>query len=357
MLWFDQKFTTNGGMGVSNFNAQWQHVMARRMAANSRDKQLAMMMDQANAAAIIPQDVYREFDNQTMRIMRANNLTLLNDLLPLAKSLPIGKIEHVYRQASDSGRVIRSLGGKPVGSLDKADYDYDSSIKVIHQDNFGREWMEMEGQRSENFDGLIDDQANSTRALLDSMAEHIYDGAKDEDGNLISFKGTNADGLRTSSKVQAVDLDVDDLNINFATSTDPAAIRAAWIKLRDKLRIDNNVVQDITFYISAEIESNFEQYYGTDAGDSGKTVLQTLKELAGVADIKADRSLSGNEVMGMVLDSMFIRPLVGMAVTTVPIVRNEPFDPWNFMTWANIGLDIRTDYEGRKGVLYAREIA
>lgn len=351
MLYFNKQF--GEGLGGKNHKAQYEHVTRMRNAFANSNAQLlpANGVFTGNAAAIIPQDVYREFENQTKELLRANNLTLMNDLMPLAKSLPVGKVEHIYRRASDSGIVTSSLSGQTPAELDKADYDYDSSIKVIHQTGFGREWMEIEGQRSEGFDGLIDDQANAVRAMQDKIADHIYNGVD------VSFKGTTAYGIKNSTKTVDVDLDATGLNINFATSTSGSAIRAGWIAMRDNLRITNNVANDITFYISAEIESNLEQYYGTDAGDTGKTVLQTLKELAGVADIKMDRSLSGNEVVGVVLDSMFIRPLVGMAIATVPLQRQNPFDSYNFLTWSNVGLEIKTDFTGKSGVLYARDIA
>lgn len=350
MLYFNKQF--GEGLGGKNHKAQYEHVTRMRNAFANSNAQLlpANGVFTGNAAAIIPQDVYREFENQTKELLRANNLTLMNDLMPLAKSLPVGKVEHIYRRASDSGIVTSSLSGQTPAELDKADYDYDSSIKVIHQTGFGREWMEIEGQRSEGFDGLIDDQANAVRAMQDKIADHIYNGVD------VSFKGTTAYGIKNSTKTVDVDLGAGDLGINFATSTSGSAIRAGWIAMRDNLRITNNVANDITFYISAEIESNLEQYYGTDAGDTGKTVLQTLRELAGVADIKMDRSLSGNEVVGVVLDSMFIRPLVGMAIATVPLQRMNPFDNYNFLTWSNVGLEIKTDFAGKSGVLYARDI-
>jgi hypothetical protein len=353
MMYFDKEFAANSS-GIHH-KTQRRHVLDRWRSFNANEaglvRQNSMQRPIANAAAIIPQDVYREFENQTKELMRANNLVLMNDLMPLAKSLPLGKVEHIYRQASDSGIVTTDLDGQTPAELDKADYNYDSTIKVFHKTGFGRSWMEMEGQRTEGFDALFDDQENAVRALQDKIADHIYNGVD------VSFKGTTATGIKNSTKVQAVDLDATDLNINFATSTSPSAIRAGWIAMRDKLRIDNNMSGDLTFYISSEIESNLLQYYGTEAGDSGKTVMQTLMELPGVADIKMDRSLSGNEVVYGHLNSQFIRPLVGMAVTTVPLFRANPFDNYNFITWTNVGLEIKTDYAGRTGWAYAREIS
>lgn len=330
-----------------------------RQTVNTHSERLAEAAGMAvNAAAVLPRDVAQEFDRQQVELMRSNNLTLFSDLMPLARSLPVGKIESIHRRVSDSGNAKRSLTGRGTVTIDKAAFDYDSTIKVIHDDGFGRDWMEMEGQRSESFDALIDDQANSNRTVLNSIATHIYDGAFDEHGKLISYNGTEATGVKSSTKTVAVDLDAGGLNIDFTSAAATAeAIRVAWVKLVAKLRVDNNVGQDITFYISAEIETNFQRFYGTAAGDTGKTIMAVLKELAGVADIKVDQSLSGNEVVGIALSTQFIRPLIGMAVSTVPLFRANPMDAYNYMTWANVGLDIRTDYTGKSGVMYARVIA
>ena len=352
MLYFDKEFATNTRSG-QNHKLQKQHTTRQRehFAAHNAQFLGANATFHGNAAAIIPQDVYREFESQTKQLMRAPNLTLLNDLLPLAKGLPVGKVEHIYRQASDSGVVVTDLEGTTPVELDKADYDYDSTIKVVHKTGFGRSWMEMEGQRSEGFDGLVDDQANSVRLMQETIADHIYNGVD------VTFKGTSADGIKDSSKTVSVDLDASGLNIDFTSSSATASdIRAAWISLVDALRITNNVGQDITFYVSREIMSNFQRYFSTSDIGFG-TILQSLLNLNGVAAIKEDAQLSGNEVVGLVLDAQFIRPLVGMAVTTVPLVRSNPFDNYNFITWSNVGLEIKTDYEGRSAVLYAREIA
>lgn len=352
MLYFDQEFATNTRSGNAH-KEQKRHVTHQREVFAMQNSALLVYNEQftGNAAAIIPQDVYREFDDQTKQLMRAPNLTLLNDLLPLAKGLPVGKVEHIYRQVSDSGVVVTDLEGTTPVEIDKADYTYDSSIKVVHKTGFGRSWMEMEGQRSEGFDGLVDDQANSVRLMQETIAGHIYNGVN------VTFRNTSADGIKDSSKVQSVDLDASGLNIDFtSTSATADAIRSAWIALVDSLRISNNLPMDITFYVSREIMSNFQRYFSTSDVGFG-TILNALLQLNGVAAIKEDAQLSGNEVVGMALSPQYIRPLVGMAVATVPLVRMNPFDNYNFITWSNVGLEIKADFQNRVGVLYAREIA
>jgi len=353
MLYFDKEFATNTRSGAAHRD-QARHVANQRAhfaAHNAQFLGANGMFPVANAAAIIPQDVYREFESQTKELMRAPNLTLLNDLLPLAKGLPVGKIEHIYRQVSDSGVVVTDLEGVSPVELDKADYTYDSTIKVVHKTGFGRSWMEMEGQRSEGFDGLVDDQANSVRLMQETIASHIYNGVD------VTFKGTSADGIKDSSKVASVDLDASGLNVDLTSaSTTGEAFRSAFISMRDALRITNNARGPVTFYVPQAVLSNMERYFSTSDIGFG-TILEAIRRLEGIADVKEDANLSGNECIGVILDSNYIRPLIGMAVTTVPLVRSNPFDNYNFITWANVGLEIKTDYDGRVGVLYAREIA
>ncbi len=339
----------NKAVSAKEHQNQYNWVANMRNAFNRNERHMAAMT--GNAAAIIPQDVYREFDPQTVKVLRQKNLTLLEDLMPLSKSLPVGKIELVSRVASEAGKVHLSLSGQTEGEMDKTQYDYQSAIKVMHRVDYGRQWIEMEGQRSEGFDALIDDNENAVRSVWDSLSGHVYNGVD------VSFNGTSAVGIKNSTRTIPIDLGASGLNINLATSTDTAAIRNAMIQAVKVARVDNRAPMDVTIYISADIESNLQRFYGTAAGDTGKTTLQTIKELAGVADVKMDESLSGNEFVMVALSSQFIRPLVGMAINTVPMFRANPMDNYNFCVWANMGLDIRADFNGRSGVFYAREIS
>lgn len=350
-LVFSKELAGNAQNG-RNLQSQYEHVQSRRQVFNRMQNGFQGMVgnvDRANAAARIPQDVYREMEQQTKGIMRADNQVLINDLMPLAKSLPVGKILHEYRRSSDAGLVNTSISGQVPANLDKVQYDYDGAIVVIHSTAYGREWREMEGQRSEGFDGLLDDNEAHTRAVKDTLVDHIYDG-KDT-----TFKGVSAYGIKNSSNTQLVDLGAGGLNVDFtstaATSTDQ---RAALLQILYTLRTDNNITEDIVLYISREIEENWQRIYDSSGGMADKTILQTFKELAGISDIKTDAKLSGNELVMGVLNNRYIKLLSGMAMSTVPMVRQNPFDNYNFLVWTAAGLQILTDAQGRTGWLYAR---
>lgn len=351
MLYFDKRF--GSGINGVNHNAQYAYVVDQRNQFNAATAPLVKQNKGVtgfvgNAAAVIPRDVYQEFDRQPKTLARADNLVLLSDLMGFGRSLAVGKTEYIFRKTSDAGIVKTSITGQIPTEMDKTAYDYASAIKVFHDSGYSRGWFEMEAQRTEGFDGLIDDNANVTRNVMNSMASHVYNGTTD------TFNGTAAVGIKNSTAVQAVDLDASGLNIDFTTATG-SAIRAAFIKLIDALHITNNASGPITFYVSRTIASNFQNHYNqADVGYG--TIMDDLKKLAGVADIKADASLTGNELIGVILDSQYIQLLSGMAVSTVPMFRGNPRDNYNFLVSSNMGLVIRSDYAGQKGVLYARVI-
>lgn len=349
-MYFSKELVGNSQSGQTNMQRQYNEVQARREYFNNAERNFAVMQGfQPNAAAVIPRDVYQEFDNVTKRIMRNDEGdTILNDLLPMSRSIHIGKIDYKFRRSSDSGNAKTTISGQAVVTMDHTLYSYDNAIVPIHQDGFGREWRELEGQRSETFDSLIDDQENSTRALRRQMVDYILDG-----DTSVVFNGTTWTGIRNDSRVASVDLGAGGLNIDFTSGTATAAdIRNGFKALRDTLRITNNAMGGITFYVSREIMTNFERYYADGDWAQG-TLLKALLELSGVAAIKESAKLSGNQVIGAILSNEFIRPLVGMGVNTTAIPRLNPFDRHNFLTWGAMGLQIVTDYDGRTGVMYA----
>lgn len=352
MYTFNSKELFSNAQNMRNAQTQFADVQGRRSAFNKLQDSYAGMVDRAqvgNAAARIPAEVYREMDAQAESIRRANNLTLLNDIMGLSKTLPVGKVLHEYRQSSDSGNVTNSIGGQVPAKLDKATYTYDGDIIIINSDAYGRGWREWQGQQSEGFDGLIDDNANSLRALQDDNVAQIYDG-KD-----VTFKGVKATGIKNNANTALVDLGAGGLNVDFTSSSLTAEnARNALIQVLYTLRTTNNVTQDVTVYISREIEENWQRYYSSEDIAFG-TLLENFKRIAGIADIKTDAHLTGNEMCMVALSSMYIQPLVGMATNTVPMMRTQPFDNYNFLVWNALGLQIRADADGRVGVLYARE--
>lgn len=350
MSWlFGKKFAANAvGTQRKNMNEQWGYLNALRAQHANAEAQFAPMyrgMGLTANAGRVPDDVWREMDAQTKELMRAPNLTLLEDLLPLSKSLSIGKIVQEYRQASDAGNVVTSVSGEVPILLDKTQYTYDGNPVPVHAVGYSREWRELEGMRSEGFDALIDDNANSARALLDRMAGYIYTG-----DDQVNVKGYSATGVKNNANTKLRDLTSIDLT---SSATTGESIYNEFKGGRDVLRIENNVRAEVTIYVSRSILSNMERPWDT-ANSSNVTILEWVRRLEGVAAVKEDASLTGNEYLIVAVDPMYIRPLTGMATGTYAVPRTMFNQKHNFIIANAVGLEIRADYNGRSGVLYAR---
>lgn len=334
-----------------NKQAMFKEVVAHRRAQEFHERQIAMSMGlAANAAAVIPQDVWREMDSQTKMILRNDEGdNLLSDLLPLAKTLPIGKIIHQQRRASDAGIVKRSVSGQVPELLDKTNYNFGKTVVPVFRAGYGREWREVEGQRSEAFDGLIDDNANVVRAVRRDWATYIRSG----DAGVV-FDGETGYGFANSPDVVSYNIGAGGQNINYTSSVVTGeVIRNGFIAIRDALRISNNVNGMLTVYVSREIMSNLERYFNDNFVE---TILQQLLKLTGIAAIKETALLSGNEMFWTQLSSESIRPLVGMAINTIALPRQTQLDNYNFVVWGAMGIEFQADYNGNKSNLFASDL-
>ena len=334
---------------------QWESVQGIRAHFDASQKVYSNMehlqpsQRAANAAAVLPRDVWRDFDSTTKSIMTSDEGgPLLADLMPLARPVNIGKIVAEYRTRSDSGASQASISGQLAKGLDKGVYDYDGGLVLVHDSGFGREWREVEGQRSENFDALTDDQSNATRAVTRGIVSHIVNGVPN-----VKFKGYEALGIKNSPNVEALDLSVD----LTATGTTFAQMEAVFIAALKQQQAVNFVRTPLTVYVSSAIWFNLLRRGTTDA--AFETFLQGLSRLPGIAAFKLINDttvLSGNEFFMIPLSNEHIQPIVGMGVATTPIQRLHPFADFNFVTWGAVGILIKADFSGKKGVLWAREI-
>ena len=329
---------------------QYAEICDFRYNANVRNSAMSAGLSgmAANAAQMDPR-LWAEIDSQTRQLMLPNGgvSRLLTDLQPLARSVNIGVLATMYRRAAGDFEAQTSLDGQHRKPMDKGTYDYDGTLVLVHTSQFGIQWRELEGQRRVGFDQIADDQAASVRAVRRQIVRTFLDGSD------IVYKGVGAAGIRNSPNVQAVDLDTGPLAFDFTDTSEPFdSVRAALAALVDVLHGDSNGAEgDVTLYVSSAIWSNFQRT-GVTAGNI-QTFGQVLAAMPGVDKIERLPELKGNEIVGIIRQAEYIRPVVGMPINTVPMERVTPMDDYQFLTWTATGLEIRSDAEGRSGVLYA----
>lgn len=299
---------------------------------------------------LIPQDVFQEFDNVTVERFRSDDGdTFLNDLLPMSRSVSIGKLVHKFRQASDAGRVQTSMTGQIGVKMDQTEFTFDGSIIPVHDAGFFRNWREWNAGNSEGFDALIDDQRETVAAVRRHLADQFLDGHTDVNGNNIVVDSISWGGMRNDSRVAQVTLVFD---FTDQTKTGDENKNAFISEVRDVLFITNKCEQDVTYYISREIMSNWERKFSTQY--DAKIIMQEIADLMGVAAIKVSSKLTGNEVMGFPLDPNRIRPIVGMGLNTVAMPRPVYNSNFEFVTWGAIGFEIREDFAGNTCAIFGQ---
>lgn len=301
--------------------------------------------------ARIPAEVWRDFDSQAKSLMIGDEGgVILNDLNPLARNVNIGKIVSEYRRyGNDELEVRSSIDGQHRKPVNHGTYDYDGAIVLVHSTQVGRAWRELEGMRSEGFDALLDDQAAAIRFVRKRMVDDMMHGTPD-----VSFKGYASLGIKAHPNTLAIDLGSGGLNVDLTspTLTYAQAESAVLQTLKAIQGPGNNAKGAITFYLSGEIWFNFLRMANPDSGNT-ESILTALSKLPGVAGFKTTDELSGNEFLAIILSSEYIRPIVGMPVTTTPIPRVTPMDDWHVLVWSATGLQIKADAQGRSGVAFA----
>lgn len=330
---------------------QREFIVNARKANYNHETELMTRAGLTVNEARIPADVWRDFDTQTKELMLSDEGgVLLNDLMPLSRNVHIGKIVSEYRRyGADELEVRSSIDGQHAKPVNHVSYDYDGALVLVHSTQVGRIWRELEGMRSEGYDALLDDQAAAVRYVRRRMADDFANGTAN-----LRYKGYASHGIRSHPNTIALDLGAGGLNVDLTDAeTSFEDFHSVFVAAMRALQGNgNNAVGNVTFYLSDDIWFNMMRI--ANPGTSNvETILDGLLRIPGVAGFKKTDAVEGNEFLAVILSSEYIRPIVGMPVTTTPIPRVTPMDDWHVLVWSASGLQIKADAQGRSGVLYA----
>lgn len=345
MLYYDKALTTNARHARTH-GKWWAEVQNARQFADAEENRIM----QTNNAAILPRDAWLEMDTITKELMRGDGgSTFMEDLLPLAKGVNIGKMVAIKRSASDAGTVTVSLSGQVGTPTDKTDYDYAGTPIPIFSSSYHRNFREWEAMRSEGFDPLFDDQRNILFNLRRRNALYVLNGDTD-----ISVEGYKGYGITTHPNSKSINLGsaVGGANINLATCTPQQ-----WVDFVNgpiAAALDANyILDDINLYVSAEIMRNLERPLSSTEGSKGGSVREFIEGNSRIGTIKRTFEMTGNQFIAFVPRQEYIRPIVGMATSTVAIPRQHPRANYVFDVWNAMGIEIIADYNGRSGTFHS----
>lgn len=309
------------------------------------DAEDAPELDAVNAIDDIRR-LYKAYDQTVMAQFEPNTeFTLLNDLMPLSRSVRLEESVYEYARTGGRGWAHTSMSGQIGAALDAKSYTFDGTMVPIHDSGFKFNWRDPVFNKGSALSSLADAQSGSVDDVRRQYVNYIWEGFRDAAGNYVKFDDKTWKGLRHDERVAQVTL-----TVNFATSTDPKAMRAAAIALRDVLKLQNYQYGQQTWYISSDIMSNWEQYFDVN---SLRTVLEEIAKLAGISAIKEDSQLTGNEILIVPLAAGVIAPIVGQAFGTVADPRQFYNSDYVWRTWGAAGLMVKQDINGHFSVVHA----
>lgn len=303
-----------------------------------------------NAARTLD-NVWLDFDSQLTTLAREPESELLRDLAPLARSVNIGKIVSEYRRSNGAFSAQSSIDGQHKKPMDRGSFDFDGTLILVHTSQVGRTWRELEGERSEGFDGLLEDQAGAVIEVNDQSARYMINGDVSK-----VYKGYKGHGIKTSANVIAVDLDTGGSGITAVDLTSPTlTLEEAnnfFIQAIAAFRNTNAAFGRVKWYVSSAIIQNLSRLGGVVG--STRSIISILLDNPDLAGIVYDPNFTGNELAGVILDQRYVKPIVGMPMTTTPMNRVTPMDDFQSLIWTATGLQIKADSAGNgKGVMYA----
>lgn len=302
-------------------------------------------LDAVNAVDDIRR-LYRAFDTTVLaQFEPTTQFTLLNDLMPLSRSVRIEQSRYDYARTGGRGWAHTSMSGQIGAALDAKSYTFDGTMVPIHDSGFKFTWRDPIFNSPSALQSQADAQRGSVEDVQRQYVDYIFNGFRDSEGNYVQFDGLTWKGLKEDERVAQVTL-----TFNFATGTDPVALRTNAIALRDVVRVTNSQYAPQTWYVSAEIMSNLERYFDVNAT---RTVLEEFLKLSGIAAIKEDAQLSGNEILIVPLTAGVIAPIVGQAIGTVADPRQFYNSDYIWRTWGAMGLMVKQDINNKYSVIHA----
>ncbi|CDG19996.1 conserved protein of unknown function [Xenorhabdus poinarii G6] len=356
MFYFSTKKATETGNLEAN-QAQFSELtLARNSSAQavadfiSRARfrvEDAPRLDAVNAVDDIRR-LYRTYDQTVLAEFEPNTeFTLLNDLMPLSRSVRLEESVYEYARTGGTGWAHTSMSGQIGAALDARSYSFDGTMVPIHDTGFKFNWRDPVFNKGSALASLSDAQADSVKVVRRKYLDFIWNGFRDSEGNFIKFDDKTWKGLRADERIAQVTL-----NVDHTTSTDGQAMRSEVMKVRDVLKLQNYQYGAQTWYVSGEILSNWEKLY-YDVNQT-RTVLEEIKKITGISDIKEDFELKGNEIVIVPLGAGVIAPIVGQAFGTVADPRQFYNSDYVWRTWGAAGLMVKQDINGRFSVIHAK---
>ena len=299
-------------------------------------------------SGITPDEAYREMEDKTkIATDPTGEFATWNLVNGASRSVGLGKLSYVYRQASEQTGGTVSMSGQTGVITDAVEYKNAGTVIPIIDHGTKREFREYLTFGADGFDTMVDDNRESGKVLMRTANAYLWDG----DASIKSPDGNVWTGIRNDASLVQETTSLDMAN----ASTTGKQIVDEIARLRDILEITNNCVDEKELGISREMFSYWERtpYNQNDAGYG--TVLQAVQALTGISRIYRDPQLSGGKQLFMgFVDIDGFHAVTGQAMSNYMVQRNMHNDPFTMVKWMAQGYIAKADFNGKKTAMYVK---
>lgn len=360
-------FSTNSLQRDANVRAHFGELQANRAMWGVQNDQMIGLyqhtmtpgMLAANALGGFDNTFWAALDRQVVALRgQETGMEIVDDLLLVQQTLPIGKTAAMYNMAGDiADDVAISIDGQAPYSFDQTEYTNDGDPIPVFTAGYGVNWRHAAGLGTVGIDLVLDSQEAKLRKYNKRVVDYVLNGS-----TAINVAGKAGQGLKNHRHTYKINLGsgAGGANIDLTTAT-PAQLVEFFTKGAFGSALQANRLPNLTvLWVSSEIWRNLQQAYMIELGPQGVTmagtVLDAVKKFIGVDTIRMTYALTGNEFLGYVRRSDYVRPLVGMTTGIVPLPRLMPQANYNFQIMGAMGIQVRADADGMTGVVYGANL-
>lgn len=151
-------------------------------------------LDATNAVDDIRR-LYRAYDQTVLAEFEpTTEFTLLNDLIPLSRSVRLEESVYEYARTGGRGWAHTSMSGQIGAALDARAYTFDGTMVPIHDSGFKFQWRDPIFNKGSALASLADAQRGSVDDVRRQYVDYVFNGFRDSAGNYIAFDGKTRKG-------------------------------------------------------------------------------------------------------------------------------------------------------------------
>lgn len=330
----------------------WDASHGAMLAANRANMTPEMLA--CNAFGEYGNSFWQQLDNQVNQLRTQTvGMEILDDVLRIQKTLPIGKTVGLYNVTGDiADDVSVSIDGQAPYSFDHTEYASDGDPVPVFTAGYGVNWRLAQGLNTVGIDLVLDSQEAKLRKYNEEVVRYVLDG-----NAAIAVQGKQAQGLRNHRNTIKINLGsgAGGASIDLTTATQQQMVdfftKGAFGQATRANMVDGYDV----CWVSPEIWANLDSDYVNGGVISG-TIRERIIARSKVREFRETYALSGNEFLAYQRRSDVLQPLVGMTTGIVPLPRPLPQTNYNFQIMGAMGIQVKTDANGKGGVVYGANL-